>query len=115
MAPPFQVPARWTRAEETRRPGRPYREQYHWAAGASCGSVRWTMPPPQGWSDRLLRRVRAGMVVYDRHRERVGTVTAVDPPIGGPAVGYTRPRTTLGPWAGHGPPAPVAAGREGVA
>jgi hypothetical protein len=35
------------------------------------------MPPPQGWSDRLLQRVRAGMVVYDRHRARVGTVTAV--------------------------------------
>ncbi len=35
------------------------------------------MAPPGGWSDRLLQRVRAGMVVYDRHRERVGTVTAV--------------------------------------
>ena len=35
------------------------------------------MPSPQGWSDRLLQRVRAGMVVYDRHRARVGTVTAV--------------------------------------
>ena len=35
------------------------------------------MPPPHGWADRLLQQVRAGMVVYDRHRERVGTVTAV--------------------------------------
>ena len=35
------------------------------------------MAPPSGRSERLLQQVRAGMGVYDRHHERVGTVTAV--------------------------------------
>ena len=35
------------------------------------------MAPPQGRSERLLQQVRAGMGVYDRHHQRVGTVSAV--------------------------------------
>ena len=35
------------------------------------------MAPPSDWSERRLQQVRPGMGVYDRHHERVGTVTAV--------------------------------------
>ena len=35
------------------------------------------MAPPRGRAERLLQQVRAGMGVYDRHHERVGTVSAV--------------------------------------
>src|SRR4051794_21952351 len=37
----------------------------------------WRMAQPLGRSGRLLRQVREGMVVYDRHRAHVGTVAAV--------------------------------------
>jgi hypothetical protein len=42
-----------------------------------------TMPRAQGRSGRLLRQVRAGMAVYDRHRALVGTVAAVHLAAGG--------------------------------
>jgi hypothetical protein len=35
------------------------------------------MAQPIGRTGRLLRQVRAGMAVYDRHHALVGTVTAV--------------------------------------
>ena len=35
------------------------------------------MAPPRGRAERLLQQVRPGMGVYDRHHQRVGTVTAV--------------------------------------
>ena len=35
------------------------------------------MAPPSGRAERLLQQVRPGMGVYDRHHERVGTVTVV--------------------------------------
>jgi len=51
------------------------------------------MAQPLGRAGRLLRQVRAGMAVYDRHRARVGTVAAVY--LGGedPAVAATMPAT----------------------
>ena len=46
------------------------------------------MAQPIGRTGRLLRQVRAGMAVYDRHHALVGTVTAVslggDAPARGP-------------------------------
>ena len=51
------------------------------------------MAQPLGRPGRLLRQVRAGMAVYDRHRAPVGTVAAVY--LGGadPAVAATLPAT----------------------
>ena len=46
------------------------------------------MAPPGDWSERRLQQVRAGMGVYDRHHERVGTVTAVA--LGGDATAAAR-------------------------
>ncbi len=43
------------------------------------------MAQPIGRTGRLLRQVRAGMAVYDRHHALVGTVTAVS--LGGDARG----------------------------
>ena len=43
-----------------------------------------TLPRAAGRSDRLLRQVRAGMAVYDRHRALVGTVAAVHLAEAGP-------------------------------
>jgi len=47
------------------------------AVGRGPREGRRTMAPPGDWSERKLQQVRAGMGVYDRHHERVGTVTAV--------------------------------------
>ena len=51
------------------------------------------MPQPSGRSDRLLRQVRAGMAVYDRHHAPVGTVVGVYLGGGDPAAVAALPPT----------------------
>ena len=65
------------------------------------------MAQPIGRTGRLLRQVRAGMAVYDRHHALVGTVTAVslggDAPERGPrgqlAAGFVE--IEADPFAAH--------------